>query len=167
VEPSCVFTLADEVPALAGGDDRATAIARQARLVDDLVVAAIDDGTLQLEASPARHVVFHAHCHQKAAHATAGSIALLQRLQGASGGDGQARLDVLDAGCCGMAGSFGFERDHYDLSMRIGALRLFPAVEAAPNAEVVATGASCRQQLRQGTGRVARHPLVVAREMIR
>ncbi|MBK6489474.1 MAG: FAD-binding protein [Gemmatimonadetes bacterium] len=161
VEPSCVFTLADEVPALARNGEGATAIARQARLVDDLVLAAIDDGGLQLEAGPAEHrVVFHPHCHQKAAHATAGSSALLRRIPG-------AMVEVLDAGCCGMAGSFGFERAHYDVSLRIGELRLFPAVRAAPTAEIAATGASCRQQVQHGTGRAARHPLVIVREHVR
>jgi Fe-S oxidoreductase len=76
---------------------------------------------------------------------------VLQRIPGAT-------VSVLDAGCCGMAGSFGFEREHYDLSLQIGAMRLFPAVNAAPNdAIVVATGVSCRQQITQGTSRPASH----------
>jgi Fe-S oxidoreductase len=161
VEPSCIFTLADEVPALATDRDAAAAIACQARLVDDLVLEAIDDGGLHLAAGPGeRHVVLHPHCHQKAAHAAGGSIALLQRIPGAT-------VEVLDAGCCGMAGSFGFERAHYDVSLRIGELRLFPAVRGAPSAEIAATGASCRQQVQQGTGRLARHPLVIVRDYVR
>lgn len=159
VEPSCVFTLGDEVPALSRGDARATAIARQARMVDDLIVQAIDDGALQpTDALAGRRILLHPHCHQKAAHGTAGSIALLQRIPGAT-------VEVLDAGCCGMAGSFGYE--HYDLSLRIGGLRLFPAVNGAPDAIVAATGASCREQLHQGTGRAARHPLEIVRELVR
>jgi Fe-S oxidoreductase len=71
-------------------------------------------------------------------------------------------VTVLDAGCCGMAGSFGFERDHYDLSMQIGELRLFPAVRSAPSeAAIAATGVSCRQQIAHGTGRRAEHPVVL------
>jgi Fe-S oxidoreductase len=71
-----------------------------------------------------------------------------------------AEVIELDAGCCGMAGSFGFEAEHYDLSMRIGGQRLFPAVRAEPDQTLIAaTGYSCRQQIRHGTGRAARHPL--------
>jgi Fe-S oxidoreductase len=78
-----------------------------------------------------------------------------------------ATVDVLDAGCCGMAGSFGFEKEHYDLSLRIGGMRLFPAVNAAPTeALIAATGVSCRQQIAQGTGRVARHPITLLRSAL-
>jgi Fe-S oxidoreductase len=161
VEPSCIFTLTDELPALSRGNEGATAIARQARLVDDLLVTAIDDGGLQLtNAAGERRILFHGHCHQKAAYATASSVSLLERLPG-------AKVQALDAGCCGMAGSFGFEREHYDLSLRIGGLRLFPAVRGAPEALIAATGASCRQQVWQGTGRTASHPVVLVREAVR
>jgi Fe-S oxidoreductase len=161
VEPSCVLALTDELPALAGGDARANAVARQTMLVDDLLADALDDGSLPAPAGAAdtSPVVFHAHCHQKAAGATKGSMRLLERL---------ARdVVALDAGCCGMAGSFGFEREHYELSLRIGALRLFPAVNAAdPGARIAATGVSCRQQIAHGTGRTARHPVVLLHEAL-
>jgi Fe-S oxidoreductase len=79
-----------------------------------------------------------------------------------------ARVQVLDAGCCGMAGSFGFEREHYEVSMKVGGLRLFPAVNAAAEESLIAaTGVSCRQQIAHGTGRAARHPLVILRQAIR
>lgn len=160
VEPSCIVTLRDELPALARGDDGAAAVAAQARLVEELLLDALDDGTLQLaKGAEERPVLFHAHCHQKAAHASASSVALLQRIPG-------AQVQVLDAGCCGMAGAFGYEREHYELSQRIGGLRLFPAVQGAPEAEVVATGASCRQQVVHGTGRAAAHPVVLLRRAL-
>jgi len=162
-EPSCVFTLKDELPNLAHGDERAVAVGRQAMMVDDLLVQAIDEGSLVLQpnaATTGRRIVFHGHCHQKAAGATAGSVALLQRVPGAT-------VDVLDAGCCGMAGSFGFEREHYDLSLEIGAMRLFPAVATAPTGSIVAaTGVSCRQQIAQGTGRRAVHPVTLLRDSV-
>jgi FAD/FMN-containing dehydrogenase/Fe-S oxidoreductase len=162
-EPSCVFTLKDELPNLARGTEDAVSIARQTSMVDDLLARAIDDGGLLLNAdavSAGRDILFHGHCHQKASSATAGSIELLNRIPG-------ARVSVLDAGCCGMAGSFGFEREHYDLSLSIGGMRLFPAVNAAPeNALVAATGVSCRQQVKQGTGRTAVHPLVLLRDSV-
>jgi FAD/FMN-containing dehydrogenase/Fe-S oxidoreductase len=157
-EPSCVFTLKDELPALATDVEGAGAVARQAAMVDELLAAALADGTLAVAPAAAeRPILFHGHCHQKAAGATAASLALLERLPG-------ARVTALDAGCCGMAGSFGFEREHYDLSMRIGGMRLFPAVLAAPvGARIAATGVSCRQQIEQGTGRKAMHPVVMLR----
>ena len=162
-EPSCVFTLKHELVELAVGDSGAAAIGREARMVDDLLVQAIDDGRLALDpnaASAGRRIVFHGHCHQKAANATAGSVGLLERIPGAT-------VDVLDAGCCGMAGSFGFEREHYDLSMQIGGMRLFPAVNASPDAIVAATGVSCRQQIQQGTARRAVHPVVIFHSVVR
>jgi Fe-S oxidoreductase len=162
-EPSCVFTLKHELPDLAPGNAGAAAIAGQACMVDDLIAEAIDDGVLTLDPNAAaadRRILFHGHCHQKAASATAGSIALLKRIPGAT-------VDVLDAGCCGMAGSFGFEHEHYDLSMQIGGMRLFPAVNAAAaDAIVTATGVSCRQQIMQGTARQAVHPVVLLRSAV-
>jgi Fe-S oxidoreductase len=155
-EPSCVFTLKDELMALSRGDPRATAIARQAKLVDELLVDAIDDGSLALPvAQAATPIVFHGHCHQKAASALSPTVKLLERIPG-------AQVNVLDAGCCGMAGSFGFERSHYDLSLQIGEMRLFPAVRAAASeSAIAATGVSCRQQIMHGTGRQAQHPVVL------
>jgi Fe-S oxidoreductase/FAD/FMN-containing dehydrogenase len=160
-EPSCVFTLTDELPGL-NSDPRAEAVARAATLADDLIVAAIDDGGLELVARPGlrgKRILLHTHCHQKAALATRSTVSLLERLP-------DADVVTLDAGCCGMAGSFGFESAHYDLSMRIGAMRLFPAVTAEPDAIIAATGTSCRQQIGHGTGRVAVHPLVLIRHAL-
>ena len=161
-EPSCVFTLKDELPELARGDPGAVAIGRQARMVDDLLAQAIDDGDLVMhpEGSAGRRILFHGHCHQKAASATSGSIALLRHIPGAT-------VDVLDAGCCGMAGSFGFEREHYDLSMQIGGMRLFPAVASSSvDTIIAATGVSCRQQIAQGTARRATHPVTLLRSSV-
>jgi Fe-S oxidoreductase len=154
-EPSCVFALKDELVSLSAGDPRALAVARQARLVEELLVDAIDGGAISMSHAPSpMPVIFHGHCHQKAASALSPTIKLLERIPG-------ARVSVLDAGCCGMAGSFGFEREHYDLSMQIGEQRLFPAVRSAPDAAIAATGVSCRQQIAHGTGRRAEHPVAL------
>jgi FAD/FMN-containing dehydrogenase/Fe-S oxidoreductase len=161
-EPSCVMTLRDELPALANGDPRADAVARAATLVETLLVEAIDAGSLSLDPqSPVagRRILLHPHCHQKAASATGSTIALLERIPG-------VEVITLDAGCCGMAGSFGFERTHYDLSLRIGAMRLFPALDAEPDAIVAATGVSCRQQIAHATGREAHHPVSLIRQAL-
>jgi Fe-S oxidoreductase len=102
---------------------------------------------------------FHGHCHQKALLGRTSSVTLLHRLLG----DG---VEVLDAGCCGMAGSFGYTADRYDLSMKIGGLTLFPALDRAPDALPLATGTSCRHQIKDGTGREALHPVEVLERML-
>ncbi|HWG64693.1 MAG TPA: FAD-linked oxidase C-terminal domain-containing protein [Streptosporangiaceae bacterium] len=162
VEPSCLLTLRDEYQALLPGDPAVQAVAAATRMPEELLLAAVAEGRLTLahdSALSGRRVVFHGHCHQKALVGTAATTALLRCIPG-------AEIVEVDAGCCGMAGSFGFESEHYDLSMRIGELRLFPAVRAeAEDTIIAATGVSCRQQLRHGTGRPARHPLEVVRQV--
>jgi FAD/FMN-containing dehydrogenase/Fe-S oxidoreductase len=161
VEPSCLLTLRDEHRALLGADDpRVADVAGRARLVDELLVEAIDDGALPLrdDAWPAgQRILYHGHCHQKAEVGTAATVALLRRIPG-------AEIVEVDAGCCGMAGSFGFEAEHYDVSMRVGEDRLFPAVRAEPEGTIIAaTGVSCRQQIAHGTTRRAQHPVELIR----
>ena len=161
-EPSCVLTLIEEYPRLVDGP-ATKAISEQTRLVEDLLVEAIDDGDLTLDAGSTmagRRIVYHGHCHQKAIVGLDSTIALLRRIPGAT-------VDVLDAGCCGMAGSFGFEREHYDLSLALGRRRLAPAVQAAsPDTVLVAPGMSCRQQIDHLTGRRAAHPAEVLWEAL-
>jgi FAD/FMN-containing dehydrogenase/Fe-S oxidoreductase len=161
VEPSCLLTLRDEYLSLLPGDARAEAVASRATLVADLLVEAIDAGDLVLAAhSPlaGRRIVFHGHCHEKAGVGTEATRALLERIPG-------AEVVELDAGCCGMAGSFGFEAEHYDLSRQVGELRLFPALrDEAEDTVVAATGVSCRQQIGHFAGRRARHPVELVLE---
>ncbi|MEV0614349.1 FAD-linked oxidase C-terminal domain-containing protein [Nonomuraea sp. NPDC050404] len=154
LEPSCLLTLKDEYAALLPGDPRVKAVAARAGLVPELLTEAIDEGALELgEALRGREILLHGHCHEKAVTGTAATRALLSRIPG-------AEVTEIDAGCCGMAGSFGFEAEHYDLSMKIGALRLFPAIAASsPDTLLAATGVSCRQQIAHGAGRAARHPV--------
>jgi FAD/FMN-containing dehydrogenase/Fe-S oxidoreductase len=163
VEPSCILTLTEEHLALQPDSDDAKVVAGQVRLVDDLVLEAIDAGHLRLDpASPVagRRILFHGHCHQKALVGTAATVQMLSRIPGAT-------VVEVDAGCCGMAGSFGFEAEHYDLSMQIGGMRLFPAVNAeAGDSLIAATGVSCRQQIAHGTGREARHPVELIRDAV-
>ena len=160
-EPSCLLTLGEEHRALLGAaDPRVAEVSGRARLVDEVLVEAIDSGALRLreDAWPAgMRILFHGHCHQKAEVGTAASMALLRRIPG-------AEVVELDAGCCGMAGSFGFEAEHYDVSMAVGEHRLFPAVRGEPDTTVLAaTGVSCRQQIAHGAGRRAYHPVELVR----
>jgi FAD/FMN-containing dehydrogenase/Fe-S oxidoreductase len=163
VEPSCLLTLRDEYPALLPDDPKVQALAAATRLPEELLLEAVAAGRLVLPPENGvrgRRIMFHGHCHQKALAGTAATVALLSSIPGAS-------VTEVDAGCCGMAGSFGFEAEHYQLSMRIGELRLFPAVRAAaPETVIAATGVSCRQQIEHGTGRPARHPLEIIREAV-
>jgi FAD/FMN-containing dehydrogenase/Fe-S oxidoreductase len=163
VEPSCLLTLRDEYAALLPGDPRAAALAAATRLPEELLLEAIGAGRLILPREnpvSGRSVLFHGHCHQKALAGTAATTALLRSIPGAD-------VREIDAGCCGMAGSFGFEAEHYGLSMSIGELRLFPAIRAeAEETIIAATGVSCRQQIAHGTGRAARHPLEIVRQVL-
>jgi FAD/FMN-containing dehydrogenase/Fe-S oxidoreductase len=163
VEPSCILTLKEEHLSLQPGSADAAVVSRQVRLVDDLLVEAIDTGHLRMNPESAvagRRILFHGHCHQKALVGTAASVQLLSRIA-------RATVVEVDAGCCGMAGSFGFEAEHYELSMQVGGMRLFPAIEAEDDATVVAaTGVSCRQQISHGTHRRARHPIELVRAAV-
>jgi Fe-S oxidoreductase len=147
-EPSCLLMLVDEYPELVPGDE-ARAVAARAALVDSHLVRA--GVKLPLVAGP-RKILLHAHCHQKALVGTHDTRAALAMLPGAS-------VEVVDSGCCGMAGSFGYE--HYDLSMAIGERVLFPAVRKAAYAQIAAPGFSCRHQIEHGAGRAARHPVQI------
>ena len=158
VEPSCLFMLTSEHGSLLPGDPAVRDVAARVRTVEDLLVEAIDAGHLTLRPA-ARRILFHGHCHQKAEAGTAASVALLRRIPG-------AEVIELDAGCCGMAGSFGFESEHYTTSLTVGEDRLFPAVRAEPPTTLLtATGVSCRQQIHHGTGRPARHPVELIRTL--
>ncbi len=162
-EPSCVLTLRDEFLDLLPDDPRVRVVADQVHLVPELLVRAVDDGDLRLDLASAlagRRIVLHGHCHEKALTGTRATLELLQRIPGAT-------VHEIDAGCCGMAGSFGYESEHYELSMQIGGLRLFPSLAAEdPEVLVAATGVSCRQQIAHGTPRTARHPVELLRTAI-
>jgi Fe-S oxidoreductase len=162
-EPSCVLMVRDEYRRLLPSSPAATLVAAQVRPLSELLGEAVRDGSLPLEppASLAgREILFHAHCHERAGGLAPATRELLECIPG-------ARVSQLDAGCCGMAGSFGFESEHYELSMRIGELRLFPLLRAAPDALVAATGVSCRQQIRHGTAVAAWHPVELVRSAAR
>jgi Fe-S oxidoreductase len=162
-EPSCILTLRAEHVQLLPDDPNVRAVAGRVKLPEELLVEAIDSGRLRLrEDNPCagRTIVFHGHCHQKAEAGTAATVALLKRIPGAT-------VQELDAGCCGMAGSFGYEAEHYDVSLQVGEDRLFPAVRAAaPDAVIAATGTSCREQIHHGTERQARHPVELVLEAL-
>ena len=159
-EPSCLLTLRDEYRDLVDGPG-AEAVARQCFLLEEFLLDRHQRGDLPLALRPVeRRVLVHGHCHQKALVGTRPTIEALRLIPGLI-------VEEVDSGCCGMAGSFGFESEHYDLSVAIGRQRLFPAIEKAPvRTEIVASGVSCRQQILHGTGRQAKHPAQVLAEVL-
>lgn len=156
-EPSCVMTFRDDYRDLVD-DPRADRVADGMLMIDEFLAREHGAGRLSLPAKRIEKTIsLHGHCQQKAIAGTGSTVAALELVPG-------YEVTTLNTGCCGMAGSFGYEREHYELSMRIGEDRLFPAVRAAQaGTELAATGTSCRHQIADGTGRTARHPI----EMIR
>ena len=139
LEPSCILTFRDELPSLFSDDPRAKAIASNSFLLDEFLAReAPDFAPPELR----QRTIVQGHCHQKAIAGIGDEVALLSRAAGAN-------LEVLDAGCCGMAGAFGYDRDHFEVSKQIGARVLIPAIDQAPaDAIIVADGFSCRSQIR-------------------
>ena len=154
LEPSCLFSFRDEIPDLVPEDDRpaAEAIAKRALLFDEFLGDHREElARLAGGRGEGSHVLAHGHCHQKTFCGT-GPLADLLSTTG-------ARVTVADSGCCGMAGSFGYTSDHYELSLAIGEHRLFPAVRGlATEDALVAAGTSCRHQVLDATNRYAIHP---------
>jgi Fe-S oxidoreductase len=146
------LTLRDEYPELLRSEQART-VAGRSLLLEEYLVRRLDEGSWSPAFSDATVTVrVHGHCHQKSLVGTAPLLRVLHLPPG-------FRVSEIDSGCCGMAGSFGFEKEHYDISMRIGEMRLFPAIRSAPpDARIVAEGISCRQQILHATGRKAQHP---------
>jgi Fe-S oxidoreductase len=159
LEPSCLLTLADEWPELVPGPE-ARRVASAARMVEGWLAQEAEAGRVELRLRPRPgEAVLHGHCHQKALRGTADTAAALRRVPGLG-------VRVLETGCCGMAGSFGFEREHYDLSVAVAQLELLPALAKSPEATVLAPGTSCRHQILDLTGRRARHPLELVADQL-
>ena len=147
LEPSCILTIRDDYRKLLPDDERVEKLAEATRLFEEALLELEPELPLH-EGSP---VLLHGHCHQKALVGTGPTERALSLVSGAD-------VEVVDSGCCGMAGLFGYERDHYEVSMKMGERRLFPAVRGAEERVVVAPGTSCREQISDGTGRRALHP---------
>ena len=160
-EPSCLLTLRDEYPDLLR-DDKSKVVAENSYMIDELIAMLQDKGDLALEFNDVsgQKVLFHGHCHQKSLVGTRQSMSAL-RLAG-------YQVEEVNSGCCGMAGSFGYEKEHYDISMDIGRQVLFPAVESKDEDwQVAVMGISCRQQIEHGTGRKAKHLVEVLRDAVK
>ena len=159
-EPSCVMTFRDDYRDLVN-DPRTDRIADSIFMIDEFLAREQAAGRLSLPVKRLdRTISLHGHCQQKAIAGTGSTVAALELVPG-------YEVTTLNTGCCGMAGSFGYEREHYDLSMKIGEDRLFPAIRNAEDrTEFAATGTSCRHQIADGTGRTAHHPIELIRAAV-
>jgi len=163
LEPSCLSAVKEDAPALLRGEARrrAQVVADACRLFEEHLEHELTTtgAALRMTAGPAR-ILFHGHCHQKAMGLAAPAHKLLSRIPGSA-------VVALDSGCCGMAGSFGYAREHYDVSRRIGERVLLPAARSLnPGDVLVAAGTSCRQQVAHFAGVRAVHPAVLIRSLL-
>jgi Fe-S oxidoreductase/FAD/FMN-containing dehydrogenase len=148
-EPSCILSLRDEYPDLVPGE-RARELARGSFLLEELLLR--ENLPLRAAAGP---ILLHGHCHLKALVGTEPLVSFLKKLGG--------EVSLVESGCCGMAGSFGYEKEHYEISLQMAERRLAPAAREAPESTtIVAPGTSCRHQIHDTAGRRALHPAEVA-----
>ena len=159
VEPSAILTFRDEYPDLADDEllDSAKTLAANSFFIDDFLAREIDRGHIRAEqfTTETREIVLHGHCQQKALMTVAGSVKLLSLPKNYT-------VKTIPSGCCGMAGSFGYEKEHYDLSQQIGELVLLPTVrKQAADVIIAAPGTSCRHQIKDGAHRKALHPVEI------
>ena len=161
VEPSCLLSFRDEYTDLLNGDPKARTVGENSMLIEEFVLYSLQDrdSPAFADATP-RKLLFHGHCHQKAIVGSGPAMEVLRAIPG-------IEVEEIPSGCCGMAGSFGFEREHYDISMQIGEQTLFPAIRShGEEYAVVSEGISCRQQIEHGTGREAKHLVEILAETL-
>jgi FAD/FMN-containing dehydrogenase/Fe-S oxidoreductase len=161
LEPSCLLTLRDEYLYLLPDEPAAKRIAESAFTLEEFLAREDEEGRLDLSfVGRRRDLLLHGHCHQKSLVGTVPARRVLSLPPGHT-------VREVDSGCCGMAGSFGYEAEHYEMSLRMAERRLLPAVrEAGEQTTIVASGVSCRQQIEHGTGRRALHPAEVLAEAL-
>jgi len=151
-EPSCVSALTDDLPDLIDDEGLGERMRENVMMIDVFIQQEIESKRLVCAfTSPLKEVVVHGHCHQRALYGTSAMEKILDKVPGLS-------VSELDSGCCGMAGSFGYEKEHYELSLKIGEDRLFPAIrDLDQNTALIACGFSCRHQIQHATGAKALH----------
>ena len=164
VEPSAILGFRDEVPDLVPERlvEAAKTLAKHALLIDEFIAREADRGRIRREAfsQETRTIKLHGHCHQKALASLTPTVKALELPV-------NYKVQIIPSGCCGMAGSFGYEEEHFDVSMKIGELVLLPAVRSAPpDTLIAAPGTSCRHQIKDGTGRIARHPAEILHDAL-
>jgi Fe-S oxidoreductase/FAD/FMN-containing dehydrogenase len=164
IEPSAILTFRDEYVDLATDDqlELAKELAKNVYLIDEFLAFEIERGNITRAqfTGEKRLIKLHGHCQQKALSSVAPSVKVLTLPE-------NYKVDIIPSGCCGMAGSFGYEKEHYDLSMKIGDLVLFPTVRSQDSSTIIAApGTSCRHQIKDGTGKKALHPVEILYEAL-
>lgn len=164
IEPSAILTFRDEYIDLADDEllENARALSKYTLMFDEFIAAEIEKGNIKKEqfTTETRAIKLHGHCQQKAVASVSPTVKILSFPENYS-------VEVIPSGCCGMAGSFGYEKEHFEVSMKIGELVLLPAVRRQPEDVIIAApGTSCRHQIKDGTGRNALHPVEVLYEAL-
>jgi FAD/FMN-containing dehydrogenase/Fe-S oxidoreductase len=159
IEPSAILTFRDEYPDLADKNQRkaASRLAENSFMIDEFLEKEIQAGKIRKEqfTTAKRYIKLHGHCHQKSLASTKPTLFVL-------GFPKNYTVEEIPSGCCGMAGAFGYEKEHYDLSMKVGELVLFPAVRSSSKETIIAApGTSCRHQIKDGTDRISLHPVEI------
>jgi FAD/FMN-containing dehydrogenase/Fe-S oxidoreductase len=164
IEPSAILAFRDEYPELVEKDLQSAAekLGKNALLFEEFIAAEMDKGNISASnfTTEEKHILLHGHCQQKAVASTEPSKRMLSLPK-------NYHVKEIPSGCCGMAGSFGYEKEHYELSMQIGEMVLFPAVRSAKaDYTISAPGTSCRHHIKDGTGKVALHPVEILYEAL-
>lgn len=162
IEPSAILTFRDEYLRLADDSNAAKQIAHHTFTIEEFISKEFAKGNIKSTqfSNREKQLKIHGHCHQKALSSTHAAFQMLNIPKNYT-------PIIMNTGCCGMAGSFGYEKEHYDISMQVGEDTLFPKVRNTPNhIEVVAAGTSCRHQIFDGTKRIAKHPITVLKEAL-
>ncbi len=162
IEPSAILTFRDEYIRLADDSSAAKHIAAHTFTIEEFISKEFSKGNIKASqfSGKEKQIKIHGHCHQKALSSTHASFQILNIPKNYA-------PVIMNTGCCGMAGSFGYEKEHYKVSMQVGEDTLFPKVRNTPmDVEIVAAGTSCRHQIYDGTARIAKHPVTVLKEAL-
>ena len=162
IEPSAILTFRDEYKRFHFETEKVEAIASASFLIEEFLSNEIKNETIGREqfTKSAATIKIHNHCHQKALSDQKVTFDILNLPE-------NYKVSIIASGCCGMAGSFGYEKEHYNTSMQIGELKLFPSIRKSDeNVIIAANGTSCRHQIFDGTGRQAQHPVTILKKAL-
>ena len=162
LEPSAILTFRDEYKRFGIERDKMEAIAKNAYLIEEFLAGELAAGVLTADqfTKETKTVKIHTHCHQKSISNQKVTFDILNV-------PSNYKVSIIASGCCGMAGSFGYEEEHYGVSMQVGALKLFPSIQKSGEEVIIASnGTSCRHQIYDGTKRKALHPITILKEAL-
>ncbi len=162
VEPSAILTFRDEYIRLASDTKAAKLLAKNTYTFEEFIANEFEKGNIDKTffSSESKTVKIHGHCHQKSLSSTHPTFTMLNIPEHYS-------VTIMNTGCCGMAGSFGYEKEHYDVSMQVGEDTLFPKIRKSSETTIIAaSGTSCRHQIYDGTNRIAKHPITILKEAL-